>query len=627
MWSLAVLLVMAYGGLGYRLVHLQVVRHEELLEKARRSLERTFFLGVRRGDIRDCKGNQLATCRLAKTVCADPTLISNVHVGNRQRGMARVLAPLLLLPEEQLINQFQVRLITNTVSQGVPDQYVVLKRNVSVEQWETVRNALLRLTFGVDEQKLSAQKRAYYKALRTKAIFAEDSQVRVYPNLNLACHILGHVGLTQAECNERPVLEITGKDGIELTFNSALAGTSGWRRTEVDARGRELVTARKEDVPPRPGLNVVLTIDSRVQQIVEAELALAMQKHDPISAVAIVVQPQTGAILAMCTLPNFDPNNPGAADADHLRNRAVCDLAEPGSTFKIVGVTGSLDQQVVSLQDQFYCEQGSYYYAGRRLTDHHPYGWLTVEEIIVHSSNIGAAKIGMKFGPDRLYQYIRSFGFGDRTGISLLGERSGTVYPVDKWTKGSVLSVAIGYEVAVTPLQMVMAMSALANGGRLMRPMLVDRLEDDQGRVVVKYQSQMIRQVCSKETARLMVSALKSAVGNDGTGRKAQLDHFSVAGKTGTSIKANVHGHRGYYKGYYFSSFVGFFPADQPELCIYVVLDEPQHGYYGGDTAAVFFRSIADRTANYLGLQPDFFPGEKLAGTSVAGGLTNARTD
>jgi cell division protein FtsI/penicillin-binding protein 2 len=317
-----------------------------------------------------------------------------------------------------------------------------------------------------------------------------------------------------------------------------------------------------------------------------------------------MVRPRTGEILAMATLPNFDPNEPGHSPMDALRNRVISDTAEPGSTFKIVVVTAGLNENVVSLNNVFDCEEGHFSYAGRMLHDHEPFGLLTVERIITKSSNIGAAKIGIKLGDDKLYEYIQRFGFGARTGIPLPGEVAGTVHPLKNWSKVSIAQIPMGQGVTVTPLQMVMAMSALANHGVLMRPMLVDRLEDASGKVIVKYKPQPVRQVAGPETIREMVTALKTVVTRDGTAVQGGLEHYTVAGKTGTAQKVE----HGQYVQKFYSSFIGFFPADNPEICISVVMDEPRDSHYGGVVAAPVFHAIAERAANYLNLKPDIEP-------------------
>ena len=597
---LALLLGVAFAGLGYRLVDLQVLRYEELSTKARDNTRREFLLEPRRGDILDAKGNILATSAFVKTVCADPALI-----GNRQAEVARTIAPLLQASESELVQRLAPRLGRNAQGAIITNHYVVLKRKVPVEVWQKVQMAMTNLSFGLDEKKLPRAEQAFYRNLRRGAIYAErfDDQQRVYPNQALAAHVLGYVGMDEREMDGRRSLETSGKDGIERSFDAKLAGVRGWRLTETDRPGREVVPLREQDVEPHDGLNVVLTIDSVVQHMVESALAEAMEKHSPTSISGIVVRPRTGEILAMATLPNFDPNNPGNALADARRNRVIADVAEPGSTFKIVVVSGALNDGAVRLSDTFDCEHARFHFAGRILHDHESYGVLSVENIITKSSNIGAAKIGIKMGESRLYDYIRNYGFGTPTGLPLQGEIGGIVHPVKKWSKVSIAQIPMGQGIAVTSLQMMMAMCAIASKGVLMRPVIVDRLEDRDRRVVAKYSPQRVRQVISEAAAERMVTALKTVVSPEGTAAKAALAHYTAAGKTGTAQKSG--GTAGYLHDKYFASFIGFFPADNPEVCISVMMDDPKHGYFGGQIAAPVFKQIAEGVANYLNIRPE----------------------
>jgi cell division protein FtsI/penicillin-binding protein 2 len=597
LFVLTMLLAVAFAGLGYRLVDLQVFRHEELQARAQQNTQQELLLEPRRGDILDARGNLLATSVYVKTVCADPGLL-----GSRQAEVARVLAPLLQENEGKLLQKLLPRVHQNQKGESVTNRYVRLKQKISPETWQQIQTAMRNLSFGSDERKLPPEERAFYRALRQKAIFARDEPLRFYPNQALAAHVLGYAGPEENESDDSPTVQIIGKDGIEKTLDSKLEGVRGWRVTEADRQRRELVTLREQDVQPRDGLNVVLTIDSVIQGILEQALAEAMEKHAPQSISGIVIRPSTGEILALATLPNFDPNHPGAASADARRNRVVTDTAEPGSTFKIVVVSGALNDQVVSLSDTFDCEHGQFLYAGRTLHDHESYGVLTVENIIAKSSNIGAAKVAMRMGEQRLYDYIRNFGFGSRTGIPLPAEVVGRVYPVVKWSKVSIAQLPMGQGLSVTRLQMIMAMCAIANGGWLMRPMLVDRLEDREHKIVAKYAPQPVRQVMSETAAKQMVTALKRVVSPEGTAPKAALEHYTVAGKTGTAQKVE---HGVYVHDKFFSSFIGFLPADGPELCISVMMDEPKAGYYGGQTAAPVFKQIAERAANYLNIRPE----------------------
>jgi cell division protein FtsI/penicillin-binding protein 2 len=597
LFMLALLLGAAFAGLGYRLVDLQILRHDELSARAQQNTQREFLMEPRRGDILDCRRNLLASSVLVKTVCADPSLI-----GNRQAEVARIVAPLLQMNENDLCQRLLPKNHQTDKGKTVTNQFVRLKTRVPVETWEKIQTAMATLSFGPDESKLPKSDQSFYRVLRQKSIFARDEQMRVYPNQSLATHVLGFAQAEEREINGAPATVICGRDGIELTLDAQLKGVCGWRLTETDRRGREMVPMRGQDVEARDGLNVVLTIDSVIQHILESELAEAMEQHTPISISGIVVRPRTGEVLAMATLPNFDPNAPGAATPDERRNRIITDVIEPGSTFKIVVVSGALNDQLVRLGDVFDCEHGRFAFAGRVLHDHESYGLLSVENIITKSSNIGAAKIGIKLGENRLHDYITSFGFGERTGLPLPGEVRGIVHPVKNWSKVSVAQIPMGQGIAVTRLQMVMAMCAIANNGWLMHPMLVDHLEDQQGHIVARYSPQPTRQVISEAAAKCMVEALKTVVSPEGTAPKAALDHYTVAGKTGTGQKAEG---GIYVHGKYVSSFIGFFPADNPELCVAVIMDEPKEGYYGGAVAGPVFKQIAARAAGYLNIRPD----------------------
>src|SRR5262245_22656532 len=359
LFALSVLLVTAFAGLGYRLVDLQVFRHEGLQAKALTNTVQEVLLEPRRGDILDARGNLLATSLFVKTVCADPALL-----GNRQLEVARALAPLLQENEARLAQKLMPRVRLNQKGETVTNRYVRLKQKVSLEAWQQIQTTMKNLAFGLEEKKLPPSERAFYRDLRQKAIFARDDQLRFYPNRALASHVLGYAASEETEANDTPVIQLVGKDGIELVFHSKLEGVRGWRATETDRQRREVVAWRDQEVQPRDGLNAVLTIDSVIQSTVEQVLAEAKEKHSPISISGIVVRPRTGEILAMATLPNYDPNNPGAVSADARRNRVIADTAEPGSTFKIVVVSGALNDQVVSLSDTFDCEHGQFKFAG-----------------------------------------------------------------------------------------------------------------------------------------------------------------------------------------------------------------------------------------------------------------------
>ena len=590
------LLLGCFSVLGYRLIDLQIRRHDQLRGSALDNSIETIQLPSRRGDILDANGYKLATSKFVKTIAVDPT-----RIGKHYLEVAHVLAPLLEMDKAKLGKKLKPTLRTNINGEilkkkngdFVYDKHVRLKRKVLPEVWEEIKKAMAQIELRGVPVKLTQKQRLFYHVLRSKAVYAEatEEQVRVYPARQLAAHVLGYVNV-----------EHVGKEGIERILNTHLTGALGWRTIEHDRGGTEHVERRVQNVPPRNGLNAVLTIDSAIQSIVEEELVRAMRGMKSKAITAIVIDPRTGDVLAMANLPTYDPNMPGN-DANVRRNRAVTDLAEPGSTFKAITVAAALNENEVKLHHKFHCSNGRFLYGGRALHDHHSYGTLTVEEIITKSSNIGAAKIALKLGSEKLHKYITDFGFGKRTGILLLGERNGLVYPVKRWGKLAITRIPMGYGVMVTPLQTVMMMSAIANGGQLMEPRILSKLQDGEGRVVAEYLPKPVRQVVSRKTAEEITVALKTVVAPGGTARRAQLSHYTVAGKTGTAEKV-IEGH--YSKDLHYSSFVGFFPTDEPQLCIMVAVDEPPKGmHYGGTAAGPVFKAIAEKTASYLGITPD----------------------
>ena len=593
------LITAGYVGLGVRLVDIQVLQHDKHAAHALDNTRRRVIHASRRGDILDIRGTVLATSRIAKTVCADPSLM-----GTHQRLVARAIAPFLGRNAADLAKRMKQRVYIDAEGRQREDKHVVLKRKVLLEDWQGITNALAHIEFGVDVKSLPRKERLEYYNVR-RSVFCErvDSQLRVYPGGNLAAHVTGFVGVRDPEGSSVPMVGLEGKHGVEIMLDSELEGVRGWRETETDRSRREVVAFREYNVKPRDGMNVVLTIDANVQYIAEKGLEALCAKHTPASAGVVVVDPQTGAILALANRPTFDPNKPGDSNAANRRNRVITDVFEPGSTFKIVAVSGALNEGVVRLHDRFHCENGSFYFAGKVLRDHHAYGQLSVREIITKSSNIGTAKVAMKLGASRLHKYISELGFGQRSGVPLPGEVRGILHPVRNWSKLSISRIPMGHEIAATPLQLVMAMSAMANGGNLMRPLLVDRLVDRDGNVVMQYEPTVVRKVIRDETAQQMVKTLMAVVSAGGTARQAWLENYAVAGKTGTAQKPSKT-RRGYEAGKYFSSFIGFLPAENPKLCIGVFVDEPHNGHYGGVVAAPTFKVIAEKSANYLGLEP-----------------------
>jgi cell division protein FtsI (penicillin-binding protein 3)/stage V sporulation protein D (sporulation-specific penicillin-binding protein) len=352
-----------------------------------------------------------------------------------------------------------------------------------------------------------------------------------------------------------------------------------------------------------------------LQNIVEMELDTAIKQFHPKSATVIMMQPKTGEILAMANRPNFNLNQQDDVPPDHRRNRAITDMVEPGSTFKIVTTAAALTEKIVHPGTMINCENG--YFAAAKLHDHHPYPDLSVHDILVKSSNIGAAKLAIQLGDQKFYEYVRRFGFGERTGVNLPGEIGGLVHPPHLWSKISITRMPMGQEVGATPLQVVTAMGAIANGGHLMMPQIVHDIVDDQGNRITYFPPQEVREVASKAATDAVRDALVEVVSPRGTAALAHVAGFKVAGKTGTAQKPDADGHYGHDR--YVVSFVGFMPAEDPAFVCLVLLDEAQVAHdknYGGMVSAPIFSRIGEKAARYLGLTP---APEEPMGSVVAG--------
>ena len=541
---------LAFTALACRLFQLHVVRRTELAAEAAANRERVVRRQGRRGEIRDCNGNLLASSQSVRIVYADPSVITS-----NAPAIARLLAPLLKMDEPTLVAKMTG-----------PGKYVRLKQKV-------------------DEDTV-----AQISSNKLKGVGFEDQLQRTYPNGDLASHVLGFVD------NEH-----RGVQGIESGMEQYLQGLAGYEIIERDRKGREIRALRDEEIGPRDGYNVVLTIDQVIQHVAETELEKAMAEHHPQAGVIIVSRPKTGEILAMSCRPTFDPNNPGASPADARRNRCISDVAEPGSTFKIVVCSGALNEGIVSLADRFDCANGAFLYAGRILHDAHPYGVLSVEEILFHSSNIGAAKVGLRMGAPRLASYIAAYGFGRKTGIALPGEVSGIAHPLNRWNGLSITRIPMGHEIAATPIQMMMAINAIANGGRRMKPQIIKSVVGENGVPLMTYQPQQVGQPITLRASVLMATALRKVVSPEGTAPKAAVPGYDVAGKTGTAQKVE----NGQYVRKYYASFIGYFPAADPEISILVSLDDPAGGaYYGGSVSGPVFKAVAEKIAQYLSIPP-----------------------
>ena len=426
----------------------------------------------------------------------------------------------------------------------------------------------------------------------------EESK-RSYPCGILASHLLGFAGMDNR-----------GLEGLELVYDCCLRGIPGRLMSKTDAMGREIAALRCDETRACEGAAVILTIDEVIQRIVEKELDSAYStgisgndsKLGVEAVTAIVMRPQTGEILALANRPVFNPSDFRSSSFSERRNRAVTDVFEPGSCFKVIAAAAALEERLFRPVDKIFCENGAFRIAGHTIHDVHPYEWLTFRQVVEKSSNIGLSKIGAKLGDARLYKYVKLFGFGEKTGCDLPGETAGLLLPLRKWSKLSNPNICFGQGIGVNCLQLISAFSAIANGGMLMRPVIVHSIVDSRGNVVKQFKPQVKRRILSPETAKVMTGILTGVVKN-GTGRRACLAGYSVAGKTGTAQKIDEDGRYSHTR--FVSSFAGYVPADKPELAILIVVNEPRGSpgeCYGGTVAAPVFKRIALKVLKYLGV-------------------------
>jgi cell division protein FtsI (penicillin-binding protein 3)/stage V sporulation protein D (sporulation-specific penicillin-binding protein) len=561
-------LALCFTGFSARLVRLQVTMHDYYATMAADKHVKKQIIYARRGLIQDINRQTMADNDPVCDVVADASRLTDP---DDPANAAGVLADPLGLDE----NELREKLASGR-------RYIVLKKEVP------------EATAAQLENRLSVRS--------IRGITFEQDAERIYPNGPMACHVVGFMNADHQ-----------GVEGIEAQEDEYLRGHEGFRYTERDGSGKELVAYRGEERAPRDGCNVRLTLDMNLQNIVETELDAACAEFKPKKAIVILMRPQTGEILAMANRPNFDPNDirtkPVSYIQEHegdMKDCAITDEMEPGSTFKMVTAAGALNEHLVSPSSMIFCENGAFSYAGHLLHDHHPFGDLSVEDILVKSSNIGAAKLAMELGEQRFYGYIRAFGFGERTGVALPGEIPGLVYPPQRWSKLSITRIPMGQEVAVTPLQTIVALSAIANGGRLMMPQIVHDITDDKGQVIASFPPVEIRQVVTPDAAREVTNAFIGVVSPRGTAVGAKVPGFVTPGKTGTAEKIDPKG--GYMPGKYIVSFCGFLPADDPAFVCLVMLDDAQtkpDQDYGGTVAGPIFARIGAKVAQYMNLEPE----------------------
>ena len=551
--AVSMLLGLWVAGIEAKLVYLQVFDRAELAARAEKQQERTPPSPARRGDILDRRGRVLATSVDADTIYAVPTEISN------PADAAKKICDALRDCDKKDRQSIAERL-------GQKRAFAYVKRQVAPDQAERV--AALNLD-GVG--------------------FIKESK-RFYPNKELAAHLLGWVGVDN-----------TGLSGLEHTYDPQIRGKAGTILVHTDARHKAFSRSER---PPTTGSTIELTIDENLQHIAERELHAGVLENRAAGGTAIIMNPHTGEILAMANEPTFNPNAFRDFGDDDRRNRAVQDLYEPGSTFKVVTATAAIEEKLMPIDTIIDVSGGQIRIdKGRVVHDTHNYGALSFTDVIVKSSNVGAIKIGFKLGKERLSEYVARYGFGHPVSPDFPGESPGIVWRQDKWTDSALASVSMGYQVGVTPLQMLAAVSSVANGGQYVEPRVVRAVYKDNRRYAV--QPRIVRRTISADTAATMTGIMEGVV-ERGTAKAAQIPGYTIAGKTGTAAKL-VNGH--YSSSDWNASFVGFLPSRDPVVAIIVVTDSPHtKGHTGGVVSAPVFKKIAEATLRYLGVGPTINP-------------------
>jgi len=602
-------LVAAFTGLSARLIYVQVVKHDEYAERAMRQRSHTVVLPAHRGRIYDASGELLVENFPTQDLNVDRNLLRDINVCVRGLAHAHGLKPKALrslYDDEDIRQRYAARLaqlISGLVGEEAGAKVLDVAREDSLRQVVSLARKLdhdvaTRVADMLGREKLAG-------------ILFEDSIRRFYPNPRSLGHVLGWVDYNG-----------DGKASIEGVLDARLRGTDGSRLVERDGHHDEIAMFRGETIEPVDGEDVFLTIDMRLQSTVETALARVAEAHQPEKMTAIFMDPVSGKILAMANYPDFNLET----REGNRRNFAIADRYEPGSTFKVVSLSACYDAGAVTPDDEIFCHNGSYN-EGRGFKpfrDHHPYGYLSSGMVLAKSSNIGAYMMVKELGKHTFYTYIRDFGFGAPTGIALTGEVAGLVHKPDSrfWSKTSLSRVAIGYEVDVTPLQMLNALCAVANGGNLMQPQIVSKITGASGVASYEFKPHKVRRVISEETADQMRAALLLVTGELGTGKLGSVEGYPTAGKTGTAFKPAKDRSQGYVPGHYVVSFMGFLPAENPRLAGIVVIDDPTGAgvsRYGGTVAAPVFREVAEEAMKHMGVEPSVVPRRALrAKTPVA---------
>jgi cell division protein FtsI (penicillin-binding protein 3) len=549
--SISCVLFLCFVSIVGRMFQLQVLKKEQLYKLAAQQQHVQIPLVPKRGVIYDRKQNEMAVSIEVDSVYADPRKI--VDVQRTIRNLSSVL---------------------------------------QVDRGELKEKLKSRKSFEWVQRKISPKESEEIKALRLPGILLLKENRRFYPNAQLAAHVIGFVGL-----------DSKGLEGIEFQYDALLNGKNQTWVMSRDALGRGLVLGDRPLEKEDHHRNVVLTLDKHIQHVVETELSHAVQKWGAKGGMAIAMEPTTGKVLAMTSCPLFNPNQFYQYRAKSWRNRAVSDAFEPGSLFKVFLAAAALEEKVVRPSDSFFCENGSYKVYDRTIHDQTKHGWLTFQQILKYSSNIGASKVGEKLGKERLYHYICTFGFGEKTKVGLPGEGKGIVHHPRYWSPVVLDTISFGHGIAVTGIQLVTAFSAIANGGILKKPLVIEQITNEKGEAVQSFQPETLRRVISEETARKVSSVLKTATEKGGTGEGAVPSGYEVAGKTGTAQKVeSLLGE--YSEDRLHCGFMGFAPVEDPKIVLLIVIDEPQGNTTGGVVAAPVFKAVMEKILPYLNVLP-----------------------
>jgi cell division protein FtsI (penicillin-binding protein 3) len=539
------------GAMGWRLWDLQVLRHDEFARRAERQQQRVIELDPPRGTIYDARGREIAVSVEVESAFAVPRELADVD------DAATRLASTLGLDRDRLRRQL-----------GADREFVWVARKLDPPQVAAVRQLDLDGVYFLEESK------------------------RYYPLRQTAAQVLGYVGTDNQ-----------GLAGLEAAYDQVVAGKPGRRTVLRDARQGMALPPGMPAAAPEPGADLHLTLDAAIQSIAEEELDKAAKDLHARSGSVVLLDPATGAVLALASYPTFDPNDFRSANDAERRDRAIADAYEPGSTFKMVTAAAALEQGLISPDDRIDCEMGGITLAGVHISDHKRFGLISFRDVIAKSSNVGAIKTALRVSNRDFYDTIRGFGFGRPTGIDLPGESPGLLMPVERWPGIAKAYIAFGQGISVTPLQLASAFAAVADGGRLLEPYVVRRIGSGADARDVHPQPVERGRPVSPRTVATLTELLSGVTVEGGTGKEAAIPGYPVAGKTGTAQKA-LPG-RGYLPDQFVASFVGFAPADHPAVVGLVVLDDPHGNYHGGEAAAPVFGAIVRKVLLYLDVEPE----------------------